>query len=81
MTKSRLLLMMKKKKTIIKTLDSFPFEAVKPFYSLFKKPIKNHTKTVLQYSTILNDLEITDNDDPIENKYHKMITIFTLIYH
>ena len=64
----------------IKPLDSILFEAVKPFQSQYKKPIKKNTKTLLQKAAILNGTDITDNDDPFEKKYHQMVIPFPPIY-
>ena len=50
---------------IVKPVDSFSLEAVKPIQSQYKKPIKKNTKTLIQQYAILNDTDTTDNDDPI----------------
>ena len=58
----------KAEKIIFKPPDSFYFQTFKPFQSHYKKPIKKNTNTLLQKSAILNDIDITDNDGPIEKK-------------
>ena len=53
---------------IIKPLDSFSFKAVKLFQQQYKPPLKQNNKTLLQQSTVLNDTDITDFDDPINKR-------------
>ena len=65
---------------MFKPAQSVLCEAVKPFKSQFKKPIKKNTRTFLQDSSLLNDTDITDNDDPIEKRHKKMI-IFSKLFH
>ena len=55
-----------KENIISKPVNSSSFEAVKPFQSQYKKPIKRNTRTLLKQSAFLNDTDITDTDDPIE---------------
>ena len=50
---------------IFKLLDSFSFQAVKPFQYQYKKPNKKKTKILMQQSANLIDVDITDTDDPI----------------
>ena len=61
---------------IFKTLDSFFVEPGKSFQSNFKNQSRQRTKIFLRKSAILNDTDITDNDDPIEKRYHKMMSYF-----
>ena len=61
-------LMTKAKMFIIKPLDSFSFKAVKPFQQQYKPPVKKNNKTLLQQSTVLNDTDITDFDDPVNER-------------
>ena len=65
----------------IEPLDLFSFAAVKPFKSNSKEPDKKSTKTVLQKNAILNDADITDKDDPTEEKIPQNDDPFHLIYH
>ena len=53
---------------IVKPLDSFSFKAVKLFQQQYKPPVKKNNKTLLQQSTVLNDTDITDFDDPVKKK-------------
>ena len=50
----------KRQNNKVKPLVSVSFEAVKPFQSPNKKPIRKSTNTIIQQSPILED---TDNDD------------------
>ena len=52
---------------VFKPLVAFSFEAVQPFQSQYRKPIKKNSITVLQQTAILNNTHITDeHDDTIE---------------
>ena len=66
---------------IIKPLDSFSSEAVRPFKSQSKKSNKINAKTFLQQSAICNDTDVTDNDDHIDKSINKLMILFPLIYH
>ena len=48
---------------IVKPLNSFTFEAVTPFQTKFKIPIKKHNKSLHQQSLLLNDTDVTSDDD------------------
>ena len=48
---------------ILKPLNSFSFKAVAPFQSKFKTPIKKHKKSFHQQSLLLNDTDVTNDDD------------------
>ena len=61
---------------ITKPLDSISFEAIKPFQIQYKNPIKKYTETLIQQSAMLNDTDITDNDNSIEKGYHRMMIVF-----
>ena len=54
------------KNIIIDPLDWISFEAAKTLQLQYKKPINKNTQTLFQQSAILNDSDITNNDDPIE---------------
>ena len=47
----------------IKPLDSFSFQSIVPFESIYKRPTMNQTKSLLQLSTILNNTDILSDDD------------------
>ena len=57
---------------IVKPLDSFSFKAVKPFQQQYKPPVKKNNKTLLQQSTVLNDTDITNTDDPVNKRIPKI---------
>ena len=46
-----------------KPLSSFSFKAVTPFPTKFKTPIKIHNKSLHQQSLLLNDTDVTSDDD------------------
>ena len=48
---------------IVKPLHSFSFKSVTPFKTKFKTPIKKNNKTLHQQSLLLNDNNITINDE------------------
>ena len=73
-------LIVKGENIILKLLDSFSSEAVKPFHGQFRKPIKENTKPLLQQPAILNDTDISDNDYPIEIKIQQKDDHFPLFY-
>ena len=56
----------------INPLDSFSFKSIVPFESKYKGPTKNHTKSLLQQSTILNETDIlSDEDEPNQSQNTK----------
>ena len=48
---------------IVKPLNSFSFKAVTPFYTKFKTPIKKHKKPLHQQSLLINDTDVTSDDE------------------
>ena len=48
---------------IVKPLNSFSFNAVTPFQTKFKTPIKKHNKSLHQQSLLLNDTNVTSDDE------------------
>ena len=48
---------------IVKPLNSLSFKAVTPFQTKFKTPIKKHNKSLHQQSLLLNDTDVTSDDD------------------
>ena len=48
---------------IVKPLQSFSFKSITPFQTKFKTPIKKNNKTLHQQSLLLNDTDITSNDE------------------
>ena len=63
----------------IKPLDSFSFQSIVPFESKYKRPTKNHTKSLLQQSTILNDTDIlSDEEEPNQSQNMKSQNTNTL---
>ena len=52
----------------IEPLNSFSLEAVKPFQSRFKKPIRKITKILSQQPTFSTVTDLTDIDDPSKKR-------------
>ena len=48
---------------IVKPLNSFYFKAVTPFQFKFKTPTKKHNKSFHQQSLLLNDTDVTSDDE------------------
>ena len=48
---------------IVKPLQSFSFKSITPFQTKFKTPIKKNNKTLHQQSLLLNDTDITSDDE------------------
>ena len=48
---------------IDKPFNSFSFKGVTPFQTKFKTPIKKHNKSLHQQSLLLNDTNVTSDDD------------------
>ena len=48
---------------VVKPLHSFSYKSVTPFQTKFKTPIKKNNKTLLQQSLLLNDTDITSDDE------------------
>ena len=53
----------KGKDIVVKLLQSFSFKSVTPFQTKFKTPIKKNNKTLHQQSLLLNDTDITSDDE------------------
>ena len=53
----------KGKYIVVKPLHSFSFKSVTHFQTKFKTPIKKNNKTLHQQSLLLNDTDITSDDD------------------
>ena len=48
---------------IVKPLNSFSFNAITPFQTKFKAPAKKHNKSLHQQSLLLNDTDVTSDDE------------------
>ena len=48
---------------IVKPLNSFSFNAITPFQTKFKAPVKKHNKSLHQQSLLLNDTDVTSDDE------------------
>ena len=48
---------------VVKPLQSFSFKSVTPFQTKFKSPIKKNNKTLHQQSLLLNDTDVTSDDE------------------
>ena len=48
---------------IVKPLNSFSFNAITPFQTKFKAPDKKHNKSLHQQSLLLNDTDVTSDDE------------------
>ena len=48
---------------VVKTLQSFSFKSITPFQTKFKTPIKKNNKTLHQQSLLLNDTDVTSDDE------------------
>ena len=58
---------------MIKLLHSFSFKSVTPFQTKLKTPIKKNNKTLHQQPLLLNDTDITsDDEDHIYNRIPKL---------
>ena len=63
---------------IVKPLNSFSFKAVTAFQTKFKTPIKKHNKSLHQQSLLLNDTDVTsDDDEHIYTRIPKNISSFS----
>ena len=64
---------------VVKLLHTFSFKSVTPFQTKFKTPIKKNNKTLHQQSILLNDTDITsDDEDHIYTRIPNMIPPFQL---
>ena len=60
---------------IVKPLDSFSFKSIIPFQNNYKTPAKKHNKSLHQQSLLLNDTDVTnDDDDHIYTRFPKSVT-------
>ena len=48
---------------IVKPLNSFSFNAITPFQTKFKAPVKKQSKSLHQQSLLLNDTDVTSDDE------------------
>ena len=48
---------------VVKPLQSFSFKSKTPFQTKFKTPIKKNNKTLHQQSLLLNDTDVTSDDE------------------
>ena len=48
---------------VVKPLQSFSFKSITPFQTKFKTPIKKNNKTFHQQSLLLNDTDVTSDDE------------------
>ena len=48
---------------VVRTLQSFSFKSITPFQTKFKTPIKKNNKTLHQQSLLLNDTDVTSDDE------------------
>ena len=79
-----------------KHLHSFSFKSVTPFQTKFKTPFKKNNKTLHQQSLLLNDTDITSDDDDhiyklksqnmtlpfqLSQPYNKKILLFSKNHH
>ena len=48
---------------VVKPLQSFSFKSITPFQTKFKTPIKKNNKTLHQQSLLLNDTDVTNDDE------------------
>ena len=48
---------------VVKPLQSFSFKSLTPFQTKFKTPIKKNNKTLHQQSLLLNDTDVTSDDE------------------
>ena len=48
---------------VVKPLHSFSFKSITPFQTKFKTPIKKNNKTLHQQSLLLNDTDVTSDDE------------------
>ena len=55
---------------VVNPLHSFSFKSVTPFQTNFKTPIKKNSKTLHQQPLLLNDTDITSDDD--DHKYTRI---------
>ena len=62
---------------VVKPLQSFSFKSITPFQTKFKTPLKKNNKTLHQQSLLLNDTDITrDDEDHIYTRIPKSDSSF-----
>ena len=62
---------------VVKLLQSFSFKSITPFQTKFKTPIKKNNKTLHHQSLLLNDTDITsDDEDHIHTRIPKSDSSF-----
>ena len=62
----------------VKPLNSFSFNAITPFQTKFKAPVKKHNKSLHQQSLLLNDTDVTsDDEDHIYSRIPKTNSSFS----
>ena len=54
---------------VVKPLQSFSFKSITPFQTKLKTPIKKNNKTLHQLSLLLNDTDVTSDDEDHIYKY------------
>ena len=62
---------------VVKPLQSFSFKSKTPFQTKFKTPIKKNNKTLHQQSLLLNDTDVTSDDE--DHIYIPEFQILTLL--
>ena len=63
---------------VVKPLNSFSFKPVAPFQTKFKTSVKKNNKSLHQQSLLLNDTDITSNDEEhIYTRIPKQTSVFT----
>ena len=65
---------------VVKPLQSFSFKSITPFQTKFKTPIKKNNKTLHQQSLLLNDTDVTsDDEDHIYIPEFQNLTLFSYL--
>ena len=63
---------------VVKPLNSFSFKSITPFQTNFKIPVKKNNKSIHQQSLLLNDTDITsDDEDHIYTRIPKLNSVLT----
>ena len=60
---------------IVKPLQSFSFKSVTPFQTKFKTPTKKNNKTLHQQSLLLNDTDVTSDDEIVFTQEFQNLTL------
>ena len=62
--------------TIVTLLDSFAFRSIIPFQVKYKTPAKKHNKSLHQQYLLVNDTDVTsDDDDHTDTRIPKSVTL------